>query len=205
MHTLQDARDTYAGSVAWVPSRDELPLLLNERRLLGCAVEIGVKQGHFSEHILSNWLGRHLISIDPWREDTADAYRDVANVTLAQHEVYLAETRERLARFDARSSIWRMTSTAGAAQIPDASLDFVYIDARHDYESVLEDCTIWFPKVRPGGIFAGHDYLDGELAAGVFGVKSAVDVFFANKGILVHSTHGDGPWLTWMAAIPLPR
>ena len=40
----------------------------------------------------------------------------------------------------------------------DHSLDFVFIDAAHDYENVKKDIIAWKPKVRPGGILAGHDY-----------------------------------------------
>lgn len=50
----------------------------------------------------------------------------------------------------------------------DESLDLVYIDANHAYEHALEDIRDWLPKVKPGGIIAGHDYaLDG--------VRKAVD------------------------------
>jgi hypothetical protein len=44
--------------------------------------------------------------------------------------------------------------------VPDASLDYVYVDARHDYCGVKEDLEAWWPKLRRGGILAGHDYLD---------------------------------------------
>jgi hypothetical protein len=37
----------------------------------------------------------------------------------------------------------------------------VYIDARHDYCSVTEDLELYWPKLRPGGIVAGHDYMLG--------------------------------------------
>jgi hypothetical protein len=40
----------------------------------------------------------------------------------------------------------------------DRSLDFVYIDAAHDYANVKADILAWKPKVKPGGILAGHDY-----------------------------------------------
>jgi hypothetical protein len=202
MPTIEDARDTYAGSLAWVPSREELPGLLNARRLLGCAVEVGVKQGEFSQHMLSHWRGRHLISIDPWIEDTSGAYVDIANVPQVEHEGYLAETRARLAPFGSRSSIWRMTSAEGAERIPHSSLDCVYIDARHDFDSVMEDCALWLPKVRPGGILAGHDYLDGDFSAGRFRVKRAVDQFFAKHEIRVYCTLLDGPCVSWLTVIP---
>lgn len=41
---------------------------------------------------------------------------------------------------------------------PDASLDFVLIDASHEYEHVLADIQAWLPKIKPGGVIAGDDY-----------------------------------------------
>ena len=39
----------------------------------------------------------------------------------------------------------------------DESLDFIFIDAGHEYEDVIEDITCWYSKVRPGGHIMGHD------------------------------------------------
>lgn len=44
-----------------------------------------------------------------------------------------------------------------AANVPDGSLAFCYVDAAHDYDSVKRDILAWTPKVRPGGVLAGHD------------------------------------------------
>jgi hypothetical protein len=93
-----------------------------------------------------------------------------------------------------------------ARDVADSSLDFVYIDARHDRASVLEDLAAWYPKVRAGGIIAGHDYVDGTFPSGVFGVKSAVDEFFGARGILVHATKGRRPvemFPSWLAERPV--
>ncbi|CAK0856203.1 unnamed protein product [Prorocentrum cordatum] len=43
-------------------------------------------------------------------------------------------------------------------QVPERSLDLVFLDARHDYEAVAADVVAWRPKVRPGGILSGHDF-----------------------------------------------
>lgn len=204
MPNIHDARSTYAASLAFVPGRDELPLLLNARGLFGCGVEVGVKQGEFSAHLLQHWAGRHLISVDPWLSDAAEAYVDIANVPQDQQEQFHRETVARLAPFGERSTIWRATSVDAAAVIPRHSLDFVYLDARHDYASVLEDIAAWADKVRPGGILAGHDYIDGHFSAGVFGVRSAVDAYFAELGLPVYATLLDEPWLTWMVEMPRP-
>ena len=41
----------------------------------------------------------------------------------------------------------------------DESIDFVFIDGEHDYESVKKDIKDWLPKVKKGGVIAGHDYV----------------------------------------------
>lgn len=182
--------------------RRELPTLLNHRGLLGRAVEVGVATGRFSEHILTRWRGAHLLSVDPWRAAPPDEYVDVSNRSQEEHEEAYALAKQRLARFGQRSSVWRMTSMEAAARIPPGSLDFAYLDGRHDYESVKQDLELWYDKVRPGGIFAGHDYRDGVLPQGVFGVRSAVDEFFGTKRLPVKATYVDAPWSSWFVEIP---
>jgi FkbM family methyltransferase len=204
MPNIADARRTYNATLGFVATRDELPVVLNERGLLGCGVEVGVKEGEFSRHLLGAWQGCHLISIDPWREDEADAYTDIANVPQQVQESFYQATVRRLSPFGGRSTIWRATSLEAARLVPHHSLDFAYLDARHDYDSVLEDLTAWFDRVRPGGILAGHDYLDGDFPAGRFGVRSAVDAFFAERGITVYATMLDEPCISWMVEIPRP-
>lgn len=52
----------------------------------------------------------------------------------------------------------RMTSELASKEFADESLDFCFLDASHEYNDVLNDLNSWYPKVKPGGIFAGHDY-----------------------------------------------
>jgi predicted O-methyltransferase YrrM len=49
-------------------------------------------------------------------------------------------------------------SWEAARHYEDLSLDMVFIDADHSYESVRNDIAAWLPKVRLGGILAGHDF-----------------------------------------------
>jgi len=70
----------------------------------------------------------------------------------------------------------------------DESLDFVFIDAGHDYESVITDIKNWYPKVKNNGIIAGHDYI------GYTDVKKAVDEFFGENNIRLHLVHA-GTWI----------
>lgn len=71
----------------------------------------------------------------------------------------------------------RMHSLNAVDLYEDNSLDFVFIDAAHDYENVKKDIIAWYPKVKSNGLFAGHDY-DPSWD----GVMKAVDEFINEKG-----------------------
>lgn len=49
-------------------------------------------------------------------------------------------------------------SVTTAGLFPDASLDWVHLDARHDRLHLTSDIRAWLPKVRPGGWLSGDDY-----------------------------------------------
>jgi len=168
--------------------REELPLLLNVLNLRGEGVEIGVQRATFSTVLLEAWGGARLHCVDPWRSFEDPAYVDKANADAAKQEAIFQTARGRLAAFGERAEIHRATSAEAAPSFADGSLDFVYIDAQHHYEAVCEDLALWFPKLRPGGLFAGHDYLDGLVDGDLFGVKRAVDEFAEGQGLRVSVT-----------------
>jgi hypothetical protein len=62
----------------------------------------------------------------------------------------------RLEPFNA--TLVRKSSVDAARDVGDGSLDFVYIDASHLLADVVSDIAAWEPKVRSGGIIAGHDF-----------------------------------------------
>jgi len=68
--------------------------------------------------------------------------------------------------------------------------DFIYVDARHDFKGVTLDLELYWPKLKVGGIIAGHDYVtndetgqnwtvnyDGTIDMTGTVVKGAVDAF----------------------------
>jgi predicted O-methyltransferase YrrM len=67
----------------------------------------------------------------------------------------------------------KLHSTEAAKLHEDNSLDFVFIDASHEYESVKADIEAWYPKIKLGGYIGGHDYVPGQ-----YGVYQAVDERF---------------------------
>jgi hypothetical protein len=74
-------------------------------------------------------------------------------------------------------NIKRMDSLSAALAYANRSLDFVFIDAAHDYESVKADILAWMPKIKSGGYLAGHDYPTWE------GVTKAVNEIIGAENI----------------------
>ena len=52
----------------------------------------------------------------------------------------------------------RGTTAEVASQIPDGSLDLVYVDGDHTLRGITIDLLTMLPKVRPGGMIGGDDY-----------------------------------------------
>lgn len=83
----------------------------------------------------------------------------------------------------------RMKSVDASKMYKDESLDFVFIDACHEYDCVRDDISSWLPKVKKGGVIAGHDYYSGKEFPGV---NKAVDEHFSSNTIELHQ---GGCWL----------
>ena len=130
-------------------TRDELAILFNE---LGykTGAEIGVKRGWFSNLLCESIPDLKLLCVDPWTKYS----RSVGDERAEQHYKVAAKV---LSPYNA--TLMRMTSMEAVKEIPNDSLDFVYIDGLHDFDSVILDLIHWTPKVRIGGIVSGHDYI----------------------------------------------
>ena len=131
--------------------RDRLAEVFNEFGYK-TGVEIGTCKGAFALVLCKAIPGLALTCVDPWLE-----YLPNRNpVTQAQQELNYAEATTVLAPYGV--TILRQSSMEAVANIPDNSLDFVYIDGDHQFDFVMMDILCWTKKVRAGGVLAGHDY-----------------------------------------------
>lgn len=137
----------------------------------GIGAEIGVEQGVFSEIICQTPGVKKLYSIDAWR--AYRGYRDHTRQTKLDR--FYEITLRRLAAYNCE--IIRKFSADAAANFVDESIDFVYIDANHDYNHVYEDLTLWSKKVKQGGIVSGHDYIRRKGQKLFYAVIQAVNNF----------------------------
>lgn len=162
-------------------------------------VEVGVYRGHTSVALLKTFSSLKLVMVDPWMEWDPDSdYFKTTRIgkrTEGEWNEHKAEALELTKPFADRIVIRQMQSSDCAGGYPDDHFDFAFIDADHTYEAVREDISLWRPKVRSGGILAGHDY-DGRMdRRGVWGVKRAADEFAATEGLEIHTETGKLWWV----------
>ena len=116
--------------------------------------EIGVKEGRFISHLLNQYPDLTMYAVDPW-EDQPGENEDYIEWNWAT--IY-KQYRDSTDKFRDRVIELKEYSDTAANKVDDYSLDFVFIDAQHDYESVKKDIELWGPKVKPNGLLCGHDY-----------------------------------------------
>jgi hypothetical protein len=146
-----------------------------------CA-EIGVHVGGFSEVLLNELNPSILFLIDPWeqghdRNANGQTYSGELNGLTTAYSTS-ADEQFVLERFSENISAGQVKpiksySYDAVDKIEDSSLDMVYIDASHLYESVRADISAYLPKLKKSGILCGHDYFNWCN----FGVVRAVDEF----------------------------
>jgi len=149
----------------WNSDRTHLAELFNE---LGykTGAEIGVSYGYYSKLLCEKIPDLKLYCVDPWH-----AHHYYGFMTEEKAEGLYQQAKKNLEGLNVE--FVRKKSTEAVLDFKDASLDFVYIDALHDFDNIMLDLIHWTPKVKPGGIVSGHDYMV------VFrcGVIPAVDLY----------------------------
>ncbi len=125
--------------------------------------EVGVLKGYFSRILFECVPGLTLYCIDPWTP-----YRNVR--TLERQERNYNLTVSNLKGFDVH--FIKKTSKDALDDIKDNSLDFVYIDALHDFDNVMFDIIEWSKKVRSRGIVSGHDFFYYHNTGVIFAVET---------------------------------
>lgn len=160
----------------------------------GTAVEVGVWKGLSTSYIgpVCRDRGITLWCVDTWR-GSDDSFAERYAKILAEEDVRAAFERNMAAlRIPVR--ILAMPSVEAVGQFADGSCDLVFLDAAHDDAGVTADLQAWFPKVRPGGMLAGHD-----LCPKTPGVGRALMNFVPGTGLDLEL----GPGRLWLLRAPL--
>lgn len=120
------------------------------------------KQIHIAEIGVYQGRGTALINVDLINGGYDYVYHAIDHFRgSAEHEQgfnYEFIARANLSRILENIRLIRNESVDQAHTYPNETFDIVYIDASHDYESVMADLQAWYPKVKKGGIISGDDY-----------------------------------------------
>lgn len=138
--------------------------------------EVGVAKGQHAEILCKNNPGLKLFCIDAWK--MYPNYPEYSDEALAR---YYENAKQRLKPYDCK--LIRKFSMDAVNDFADNSLDFVYLDAGHDFKSVADDIVEWSRKVKPDGILFGHDYKRSVNPATVHHVVDVVGSYTYALGI----------------------
>lgn len=153
------------------------------------AAEIGVAEGRNAADMLRRVPRMTLHMIDPWEHQPKKQWNDGGNRPQPEMDDWYRQALERTDEFADRRRVHRAYSPAVAAEFANDYFDFVFLDGNHSYDAVVADIAAWWPKVKAGGILAGHDYVRNP-DKNVVGVIPAVREFMAREKLQMQHLTG---------------
>jgi hypothetical protein len=186
-------------TVATVDTRYEIPDLLGRRDGI-VGVELGTDQGVYAAELLRRYPNLFLVTVDPWipyqeilNQDGTMCDRKLAREKFNANMLGLEHRFSHIERLSQDAARWLVTSRWFPWKPP---YDFIFIDAAHDYDSVKIDLQAWWPLLKVGGIFSGHDLDIMGVSRGVFEFakyhRCDVQVINEHGGPDVGMWHGEG-------------
>lgn len=140
-------------------------------------VEVGVYTGasvvFLCEELKKRKTDFSLYAVDLWECANDSGYTDLA-VTKDTWKAF--EKRMRESGTTKYINVMKVDSKLAAMLFQPRSVDFVFIDADHSYAACKADIEAWLPRIRPGGMIAGHDILEKTC-----GVEQAVTELFTDR------------------------
>ncbi|MGO9802329.1 MAG: class I SAM-dependent methyltransferase [Steroidobacteraceae bacterium] len=158
----------------------------------GVGAEVGVFRGHFSEAILEQLVPSKFYLIDPWENlgeffGWKDAYTNLGTLPT---RVARRDAELRAAKFPNTETVFIQGTFPECKASIREPLDWIYIDASHQYESTLREITESAEILKPGGVILGDDFYPdrGSLHHGVFRAVNA----FVKSGLFEFIASGPG-------------
>jgi hypothetical protein len=143
-------------------------------------VEVGIGYGFHAKEILDNTSVEKLYLVDPMCYYPNDGFVDDV-YSYGGFEKLVANIKTHLSEHDDRYT-WFRTPSLEVTQheIPDESVDAIFIDGDHSYEAVSKDLPFWWKKLKTGGWLLGDDY-DSCFPE----TKKAVDDFASSNNLKI--------------------
>lgn len=161
-----------------------IDLLKDKGQIKG--LEIGCAEGDTTEFLLKSLPELKLCGVDPYVD-----YVDWNGNSLNKLNEKFVNTMNRMKPYDERFKLIRKFSDDAVGDFEDESLDFIFVDGLHTYDQVKKDMENFYPKLKKGGLFSGHDFYN------IKEVRDAVKEFAIKEGLkTIQSTDFD-VWYWW--------
>lgn len=157
---------------------------LNMNNMTG--IEIGCYSGQSAEFFINSGLFNTFYCIDSWTNGWDKNDRTFKSAQAAE-KVFDNRFKDNEKIIKIKNYSWNV-----ANKFQDESIDFIYIDGNHTYEGFKKDLKLYYPKIKTGCIFSGHDY---KSFWGVYKVLNEFlkTDFFKNKSSF--TTFSDSSWM----------
>lgn len=136
---------------------------------------LGKSTAYMAEEIKRRYKKVKLVAVDTWKGTSHEEHQQHAVRDAGGDLFHVWQKNMSRAGVLPFVQPMQMPSVEAAARFPDRSVDFIFIDADHAYDAVKADIRAWRPKLKAGGVIAGHDFHQWE------GVKRAVEEEFRGK------------------------
>jgi len=173
-------------------SEEIIKRLSDSKSIFG--IEIGVRYGKNAEQILQAVPNLYMWLVDTWKKPpSGDSYYKSDDGIADRPQGYWRKCwrdfKNRIRPYENRVEIVPMRSIEAAEffrkHYRDNLFDFIFIDADHSYNGVLQDIRTWYPFVKPGGFIGGHDYGHPRIGE----VEKAVNEVFGKENLDLGSDH----------------
>lgn len=143
-----------------LPKEQWLVNFLNKHDLT-LGAELGVQKGNNFRYLVENKDDLCLHGVDIWSEKEV-RWNGISSDKLqfqpdSVNSEYLINLQEWAKDYEGRVFFHRHFTTYAHKFFNDCELDFIFVDAGHEYEDVKADIQAWYPKIKKGGYMIGHD------------------------------------------------
>lgn len=159
---------------------------------LKTAIEIGTDRGTFAREFLDRWHGEILYCVDHYLPYSEMGWQRLGDFHMAVAQL---APHARRVRFIMATSAEAAHYFRKGEPLPH-QVGFIYIDGAHNHDAVMEDLDLWWPRVQPGGVFAGDDFQIPD-------VRQAVTTFAQELGLTISLISDYNRAMNWCILKPL--
>lgn len=159
----------------------------NEKNDIENIVEVGVFKGEFAKELIKIFSPKKIYLVDIFQGHAKSGDKDGNNYQVVNLDNEFIKLKK---EYDTNPSvdIIKSDSKTFLKELPDNSIDLIYIDGDHSYEGVKNDLQLSFSKVKNNGYICGHDYIEPRFK----GVVRAVNEFCEENNLTIKYITNDG-------------